>query len=235
MSRRMLPEQRRLQIIQTAMELLAEQRYEDVSLQQIIEAAGVYKGGFYHHFRSKDELMAAAARYLAEQFLGTVAGVLKREDLTAVEKLNELFRSVNQQKREESAMVMALMLRIYADGKNVLLEDQVFSESKQILLPILQSVVAEGVAEGSMAPSHPDDAAELFVDLFVMVQRDASERLMRALQSQDAAALDRLKHRYSLVEQLTENLFGLKPGVLRVAEVAAATIDAMAAAYVGRQ
>jgi AcrR family transcriptional regulator len=55
-------------LVAVATQLFAAQGYEATSVQQIVEAAGVTKGGFYHHFASKDELLYEVYhRVLAEQ------------------------------------------------------------------------------------------------------------------------------------------------------------------------
>ncbi|MFC0299651.1 TetR/AcrR family transcriptional regulator [Virgibacillus soli] len=47
----------REKIIDTALHLFASQGYHGVTVNQIVQNAGTSKGGFYHHFSSKDELL----------------------------------------------------------------------------------------------------------------------------------------------------------------------------------
>lgn len=44
-------------VLDVATELFAEQGYDATSVAQVIERAGLTKGGFYHHFASKDALL----------------------------------------------------------------------------------------------------------------------------------------------------------------------------------
>jgi len=44
-------------ILDAAVELFAEQGYDAVSVTQIIHRVGITKGGFYHHFASKEQLL----------------------------------------------------------------------------------------------------------------------------------------------------------------------------------
>ena len=46
------------QILRATKRLLKQYGYEGVSIKNICEAAGVSNGSFYHHFKSKDELMS---------------------------------------------------------------------------------------------------------------------------------------------------------------------------------
>ena len=49
----------RKKIVDSASRLFAENNYDTVSVNDIVEAAGVAKGSFYVHFTSKDALIAA--------------------------------------------------------------------------------------------------------------------------------------------------------------------------------
>ncbi|CDQ19612.1 DNA-binding transcriptional regulator, AcrR family [Halobacillus karajensis] len=47
----------REKIIQTSLELFDRHGYHGVTVKQIVQATNTSKGGFYHHFQSKDELL----------------------------------------------------------------------------------------------------------------------------------------------------------------------------------
>lgn len=47
----------RNKIIHTALHLFEEKGYHGVSVNEIVRSVGTSKGGFYHHFTSKDELL----------------------------------------------------------------------------------------------------------------------------------------------------------------------------------
>ncbi|MFC5437196.1 TetR/AcrR family transcriptional regulator [Rhodanobacter umsongensis] len=52
--------QTRARIVESARRLFNRHGFEQVTIDQIMAAAGLTRGGFYHHFRSKDELYASA-------------------------------------------------------------------------------------------------------------------------------------------------------------------------------
>lgn len=47
----------RARIVEAARTLFREQGYEAVSTSNVLRAAGVSRGGFYHHFESKEQLL----------------------------------------------------------------------------------------------------------------------------------------------------------------------------------
>jgi TetR/AcrR family transcriptional regulator, transcriptional repressor for nem operon len=56
-------EQTRLRIIELAAPVFNRRGYEGASMQEIMAATGLEKGGLYRHFSSKEELAAEAFRY----------------------------------------------------------------------------------------------------------------------------------------------------------------------------
>ena len=58
----------RAQILEAGTMLLAERPPEALTVDAIVEAAGVAKGTFYYHFQSIEELAAAVGAKLGESF-----------------------------------------------------------------------------------------------------------------------------------------------------------------------
>jgi TetR/AcrR family transcriptional repressor of nem operon len=57
------PPSARLRLLNAALGLIRSKGYEAASVDELCRAAGVTKGAFFHHFRSKEELGVAAARH----------------------------------------------------------------------------------------------------------------------------------------------------------------------------
>jgi AcrR family transcriptional regulator len=66
--RRRTPEVR---LLDAAVESFARRGYADVNVEDICRAAGIAKGSFYRHYRSKEELFFAAAEAAVEDMVGT--------------------------------------------------------------------------------------------------------------------------------------------------------------------
>ncbi len=58
----------RAQIVEAAETLLAERTPEALTVDAVVEEAGVAKGTFYYHFQSIDDLAAAVGARLGESF-----------------------------------------------------------------------------------------------------------------------------------------------------------------------
>lgn len=69
-------------LLETARQLMQTQGYSATSVDQICEAAGLTKGGFFHYFKSKEELGKSVLDYYVLSSLQTIsrAPFLKKKD-----------------------------------------------------------------------------------------------------------------------------------------------------------
>ncbi|HEX9041866.1 MAG TPA: TetR/AcrR family transcriptional regulator [Trebonia sp.] len=79
----------RERIVERAAELFAERGIAATSVDEVLAAAGAGKGQFYHYFRGRDELAAAAVGFRCAQ---VIAGLT--EALGGVSSLTELERAL---------------------------------------------------------------------------------------------------------------------------------------------
>src|SRR5690606_9949738 len=56
----------RSKLLDAALSVIRAKGYAATSVEELCTAAGVSKGAFFHHFKSKDELAVAAADYWSE-------------------------------------------------------------------------------------------------------------------------------------------------------------------------
>src|SRR5215813_5657828 len=56
----------RTRLLDAAMQVIREQGYSATTVDDICRAAGVTKGAFFHHFKSKEDLGVAAAEHFAQ-------------------------------------------------------------------------------------------------------------------------------------------------------------------------
>ena len=80
----------RAQIVEAGLMLLAERPPEALTVDAIVEAAGVAKGTFYYHFQSIEELVAAVGAKLADSFDELLAP-LRLDEPDPVERMSFAF------------------------------------------------------------------------------------------------------------------------------------------------
>ncbi|WP_101844001.1 TetR/AcrR family transcriptional regulator [Halobacillus sp. Marseille-P3879] len=78
-------------IIEHSLDLFDQYGFHGVTVKQIVEASETSKGGFYHHFQSKDELLFV----IHDAFITYVSKEAKRADAThtsPIDKIQEITR-----------------------------------------------------------------------------------------------------------------------------------------------
>jgi AcrR family transcriptional regulator len=68
----------RERVLAAAVDLFAEQGYDGTSVSQVVARAGVAKGGFYHHFASKEALLYEVYGDLIDRQLANMTEILAR-------------------------------------------------------------------------------------------------------------------------------------------------------------
>jgi AcrR family transcriptional regulator len=79
----------RARVLDAAVDLFAERGYDGTSVTQVISRAGVAKGGFYHHFASKEALLYEVYGDLISRQLANMDAILA-DSLPPAEMLRAL-------------------------------------------------------------------------------------------------------------------------------------------------
>lgn len=149
-------EERRQELLTVAERLFCTKGYEATSIQDILDVLHVSKGGFYHYFSSKEEVLdtlcrarAEAAAERANQQLSGVSDVMAR--------LNLLLHAFMPLRREEfSFMNMLLPLLSTPEGRAMGLCYQ--EALRTMFLPALTREIDAGQASGTLFPAASETA-----------------------------------------------------------------------------
>ena len=98
----------RQKLLETALDLIWENNYDCVGIVQICTQAGVTKGAFYHYFKSKSDLAAAAleARWLNVRNSFDRAFSPQNASLERVDYYSELIISMQAAKHAQTGRVL---------------------------------------------------------------------------------------------------------------------------------
>src|SRR5919106_5745331 len=87
---------RRNELIDSAQALFFSKGYEATTVADIMERAGVSKGGFYHHFSAKEDLLEALAERMAAGSVVRLQPILEERGLHAVARMNAVLSQSRQ-------------------------------------------------------------------------------------------------------------------------------------------
>ena len=152
------------QILATAMSVFAEKGFAKASMNDIVRASGLSKGGVYWHFKSKDELVAAIFDQFFVEQLALLDDVMMGEG-TAVAKLNQL-ATLTGESVEVLASQFPSPLEFYAlaardDALKAHLQVHFHNYREKI-----KALVAQGMNNGELQEQNSSDVANTIMALF---------------------------------------------------------------------
>ncbi len=149
--------QRKREIIETAFNLFVQNGYERTSVQQIIDTLGISKGTFYHHFKSKDDLLDAVISDILEDVASEINRIAN-SDKDAVTKLIEIY-GVFRGKEDALKLILA---ELYRDT-NLKMRQKFLDQMLKITSPPLNKVLEQGKAEGAFDIVEVEGIARLLI------------------------------------------------------------------------
>jgi len=78
-------------LLQEGVGLVHRKGYTRTGIQELLKAAGVPKGSFYHHFRSKEDFGLQLIQFMEGFFLATASKHLGNQELPPLKRLRNLF------------------------------------------------------------------------------------------------------------------------------------------------
>ncbi|MBQ3155459.1 MAG: TetR/AcrR family transcriptional regulator [Clostridia bacterium] len=143
-------EEKRQVLLNAAEKLFCERGYEAASVQDILDAEHISKGGFYHHFASKEEVLKALCDRRAVRAAEDAQNALKAAD-TPVARINALLYAFMPLRRGEADFVRLLLPGIdKPEGRAIAMTYQ--DALKETFLPLLEAEVAAAAAAGVVYP-----------------------------------------------------------------------------------
>lgn len=179
--------ERRQELMTAAQRLFYTKGYENTSINDIAQAAGVTKGAFYHYFDSKEDVIEAIAQQGMDHLLTMFNAILQDSDLTVLEKLKRYVDAGNSWKVEQLDS-MLLLLRNFYRPENTIMRLRIQARRREAGRDAFTQVLAEGNAAGVF---HVDDLPAMTTILIAVLQNYEDE-FASLLLDEDRGSAERL-------------------------------------------
>lgn len=141
---------KRQEILHAAERLFCIKGYESTSVQDILDVLHASKGGFYHHFASKEEVLKTLCQQRAERMVQLTNEQIAEQD-DPIERINTILYGFIPLRKEESAfltMLLPVMTQPEGRAMAMLYQDALLSA----YLPLLEGEIAAAQAAGVICP-----------------------------------------------------------------------------------
>ena len=203
---------RRDAFLNAAQRLIQSRGYEQMSIGDILAELDASRGAFYHYFESKDALLDAVVERMADQATVRLEPALADPELTATAKLEALFGGMAQFKAERKELVLRILEVWMSDG-NALVREKMRHLVSARLVPWLERIVDQGIAEGVFSSRYPDYLARILAAL-VQGMSDLAAELWMGRQL-GTVTFEEVERTFAAYLEAFERIVGVRPGSLK--------------------
>lgn len=209
------PPVRRAELLDAAQLLFLENGYDATSIQDIMVGAGISKGGFYHHFASKEDMLAALVDRITTEIVARLEPILTDKKVSALTRLNRVMAAGTELKAE-NVPAMRYVFGALKRQQNNHLHQRLQASTTEVLQPILCDLISEGVAQGIFSTSDPALVAEIHLGM-TPGRQAVLVGALRALDCHDLKTATQLvEERMHAEERILERLLGLPPSSVQL-------------------
>lgn len=134
-------EKRKKELLETAYELFTVKGYENTSVDEIIDKAGIAKGTYYYYFSSKEQMLEEVIDMMLEKQIEKARFILEA-DIPIPQKIVGIVASIRPEQSEESISTAL------HSAENLLMHEKINKKIVEEVTPLLVKVAQNGVESG---------------------------------------------------------------------------------------
>lgn len=174
---------KRSEILDVAQQLIYNKGYEQMTIQDILNALQMSKGAFYHYFASKQTVLEAVIERMQGHIDKLLLALVEDGQMSALEKLNFFFSTLSQWKTEQKPLMLALLNIWYTDD-NAIVRQKVRYAMIKNAVPPLNTIIAQGIKETVFNITYPDQTGNVVLSLVLDLTEITGRMLLAEKQSQ---------------------------------------------------
>lgn len=143
----------RSHILSVGRSLTARQGYSGVGLNELLKAADVPKGSFYHYFASKEAYGCALLEDFVAQYHESLGETLINPKINAHARLMSYFEGWVRKQTSPNAQDRCLVVKLSAEVADLSADmSKILQRGVSDIVASLTKTIEEGISEGSIAP-----------------------------------------------------------------------------------
>jgi len=146
-------DEKKLLILQAGIRVLSKQGVSKTSMNDIIRESGLSKGGVYHYFSGKNELLVELFNYFIELYaLSNLSRLQNNPELkqkTALQQIDLLFQQ-HETVIDEMGKNMSLLMDLYIEAIHNKALRKVFNQQRQLIFGIVKTLIETAQKQGDI-------------------------------------------------------------------------------------
>ncbi|AUA08093.1 TetR family transcriptional regulator [Streptomyces sp. SID8382] len=159
----------RQSLLEAARQIVAAKGYAAVGINEVLAAAGVPKGSFYHYFASKDAFGEAMMKSYFDDYLATMDGVIADKGKSSAEHLMSYWQRFYDTQAADDCQGGCLVVKLGAEVSDL---SEVMRAATKVgttaIVDRLEQMITDGITDGSVSVGEsPRMTAEALYDLWL--------------------------------------------------------------------
>ena len=203
-------------IIDVALKLLIKKGYDKTTVADIIKEADLSKGGLYHHFKSKEDILSEIAEIQAKEAAQIIEKIIKNKKLNELEKFNKIIAGIQTYKinfHKEKANLKEVFQKQIQDPY---FQHKMMKMTKKIIVPYFRILFKEGVEHGVFKTKYPGELAEHYFDIMNSMQFSLIKPTLELAKKPENIKF--IEQKLYFFQDLLERILGVKKGSILLAE-----------------
>ncbi|MCI3918404.1 TetR/AcrR family transcriptional regulator [Streptococcus intermedius] len=142
--KRLSKEKRRKQIKEIALKLFVDKGYSKITMEEIVQAVGISKGGMYHHFSNKEEIFLELLRDGDEYRKDIVQKSMRENLLSRRDKIVDILLERILDKNPYKDLYTVFLIEMQGNDKFKMLFEKIYDESHDNFVEFIKK---EGLEE----------------------------------------------------------------------------------------
>jgi len=215
-------------IVDAAYELFGSKGYEHTSVAQIIEKAGASKGGFYHHFKSKEEILETITFNYIDMIRVQYEDILADDSMDVLQKFIESYYRLNTLK-VESVKDWDKIKNLYTFKDNHILLRKMGEAFERETANYYEALIKQGIEQTIFTTPQAKALASLWAREVIKFQQ-----MSRHILLDESISEEIFYNTLDFNEQLINQQLGLKEGTIQLKKMAETYLESMKVQMKGR-
>lgn len=201
-------------IIEASYELFASKGYEKTTISDIIKAVGSSRGGFYHHFNSKEEILEAITEGYIDNIKMRYYNVMENHKGSSVELFNKIFKVFHHYKEGQLKEWTKLQNLFSFEGNHAIIL-KIAKDFNALTTGVYTEIITEGSKRGEFTTKYPQPLAELWSQQMLQISRLVRKELYK----NEKIISNTFTSRLDFTEELINRELGLNESAIEVKSI----------------
>jgi AcrR family transcriptional regulator len=152
------PEERKIEIMDTAMKLFMENGFEETAVSEIVKTVSISQGAFYYYFKSKEEILDAIIQREVGEIIEELRLITQDPTTDTLGKLRKSLKSITKAMRD-----YILIAQYLHRNKYNLLHLKLVDMFIDSYAPILALLIKQGKEEGIFQTEYELETASVLL------------------------------------------------------------------------